>query len=87
MKYTFVTNAVVSFTTEVEAATLEEAIDEASGRSVMSLCHQCCGGGDAEEWSTELDTDSPGKLVDLWCGEDNKGETSAEFMLAKESFE
>lgn len=86
MRYSFVTNAVVSFSIEVEADSLEEAIDKAAEAPIMSLCHQCSGGDSPDEWGTELDTDQPGALVDLWCGDENKGETSAEFMLAKETF-
>lgn len=86
MKYTFVTNGVVSLVTEVEAETLEQAISEAQSRGVQSLCHQCASDVSKEEWSTELDCE-PGQLVDLWCGEENHGETSEEFQRAKEAFE
>ena len=86
MKYTFVTNAVVSLSIDVEAGSLEEAIDLAAEAPIMSLCHQCCGGADPGEWGTELDTDQPGKLVALWCGDASKGESTKEFKAARKVF-
>lgn len=80
MKYIFVINSVISLATEVEAASLEEAINEAKIRSVQSLCYQCSGGS-PEEWSMggELDCDpSVGELVDFFVKGDKKEKPSFE---------
>lgn len=40
-KFAFVIESLVSFATEVEAATLEEAITIAKQRDIRPLCHAC----------------------------------------------
>ena len=68
-KYTFVVAAEFSLQVDVEAASLEEAVDAARAASVMSLCHQCAR-GEVGEWSTsgELDTcPAEADLVEAYC--------------------
>jgi hypothetical protein len=66
VKFIFVVNTTISLATQVEADTLEQAIEAAKSRGPMSLCSQCAPG--ADEWGTsgELDCE-PGmsELVDL----------------------
>lgn len=79
MKFTFVIHAVISMHTDVEADSLEKAIEIAHGRGPMSLCHQCNGGDRdfKEEWKSELDTDpAAGKLIDLYVGGDLEADVS-----------
>jgi hypothetical protein len=67
VKYIFIVEATISLSTEVEAETLEEAVQIAQSRSVKGLCYHCAQSG-PEEWSTggELDCDPSGSsLVDL----------------------
>ncbi len=66
-KYTFVVNTTISMHCDVDAETLDEAIEHAQAAGVMSLCHHCAQshGG---EWSTsgELDGDpASGELVEV----------------------
>jgi len=71
-KYSFVIEAVISMHIDVDAGSLQAAIEEAKSRGPQSLCWQCAR-GDPDEWSTsgELDTDpSMSKLVD--CCVDDK---------------
>lgn len=66
-RYTFVVEAVISSHLTVEAGSLKEAVEKASGASMMTLCHQCASGS-SDEWSTsgELDADPfSSKLVSL----------------------
>ena len=67
MKFSFSVEAVISLYTEVEAATLEEAVNIAQQNSVRSLCHQCAR-GEPDCWNTtgEIDCEpSFCKLVDV----------------------
>lgn len=66
-RYTFVVNAVISMHVDVDAATMDEAIEEAQAASVMTLCHQCAR-GDKGCWNTsgELDTEpASAELVEV----------------------
>jgi hypothetical protein len=68
MKYGFVIEATITLGVEVEADTLEEAIQLAQEAPVQSFCYQCAK-GEKDEWTTsgELDCGAPGDctLVDL----------------------
>ena len=57
-KYIFVVNATISMHVEVEAESLQEALEEAQTRGMMGLCHQCSR-GDEGCWNTsgEIDAD------------------------------
>lgn len=69
--YAFVVNTTISMSTEVTADSLPEAIAEAKGRAVMSLCRQCSN-APANEWSAsgELDGEpADGNLVDFFIDE------------------
>jgi len=86
-RYCFVINATISLHTDVEAESLEEAIEEAKGRVVMSLCHQCAAGepDSRDEWRTsgELDTDPSGaELVDLIVEDLGGANAAAEYERA-----
>jgi hypothetical protein len=53
----------ISIYTDVEAETEEEAIDAASERPMMALCHQCSGGGESREcWVTSGELDGEADL-------------------------
>lgn len=61
-KYLVMAEMTISVHTEVEADTLEEAIEIAQGRPVMGLCHQCAASAgsshaDLEEWRTNGELD------------------------------
>lgn len=65
--YSFSIEAVISMHVEVEAISLDEAVQKAKRAPVMSLCNQCAR-GDAGVWITsgELDADPTGcVLVDV----------------------
>ena len=64
MKYVFVVEATISMSVDVEADSLEAAIEEAQVAGVMSLCHQCAR-GEENAWNTsgELDIGDPGSAV------------------------
>lgn len=57
-KYQFVVEATITMGTDVEADTLEQAIEIAKGRCTMSLCYECAHGEEGC-WNTsgELDAD------------------------------
>jgi hypothetical protein len=63
-KYGFVIEATISMGIDVEADSLEAAIEKAKGAGVMSLCHQCARGEEGV-WNTsgELDCGDPGAAV------------------------
>jgi hypothetical protein len=69
-KYGFLIEATISMGIDVEADSLEEAIEQAQKASVMSLCHQCAHGEEGA-WNTsgELDCGDPGTavLVAVYC--------------------
>jgi hypothetical protein len=74
-EYCFVVNATISMHCEVEAESLEEAVEKAQQAGVLSLCHQCAQ-GEKGQWNTsgELDCgDDPSEweLVDLHIGDDH----------------
>ena len=82
-KYQFSVEAVISMSTDVEAATLEEAIAEAQSRGVQGLCHQCAHGNYAEEWATsgELDCEpAVSKLAAVYCDGEELAEGSLEAL-------
>jgi hypothetical protein len=67
--YTFVIEATISMSVEVEASSLLDAAKQAQNASVMSLCHQCARGDDGA-WNTsgELDCDpSSSTVVAAYC--------------------
>ena len=71
-KYTFVVNTMISLHIDVEAETLEEAVELAQEAPTMSLCHHCAR-THKSEWSTsgEIDGDPAGsKLVDFLVDDD-----------------
>lgn len=73
-KFTFIVEATISLSTDVEAASLEEAVQEAQGRGVQGLCHQCAR-GEPEVWNTsgEIDAEPSGfHLVEAY---DESGNT------------
>ena len=84
-KFTFVTNATISLHLEVEADTVEEAAEKALECSVMGLCYECAG-SHHNEWSTsgELDTGTPGTLVELWKDDECLSQGDEDFELAQE---
>jgi len=63
----FVVETVISMNIEVEADSLEAAIEIVKDAPVISLCHQCAG-GDPGEWCTsgELDCD-PSSCELVYC--------------------
>lgn len=86
--FSFVTCAGITLTTDVEAETLEEAIEIAESRAIQSLCNQCASPDYKEEWGTTGELDgSPGKLVELVIGDDHMSASSTEFALARETFD
>jgi hypothetical protein len=67
MKFSFQVETTISLYTEVEAESLEEAVELAKKNGVQGLCHQCAR-GDPDCWNTtgELDCDPiTCKLVDV----------------------
>lgn len=73
MKFVFVVETKISMNIELDASSIEEAVDLAKNASVMSLCWQCAG-GDAGEWRTsgELDADpASSELVDAYQDDDD----------------
>lgn len=68
MKYTFVINATISLGIEVEAGSLEEAVELAQQADYRGFCHKCSG-HEPGKWSPggELDCGAPSdcELVDL----------------------
>lgn len=70
-KYTFVVEGTISLHTDVEADSLDEAVEIARSRGVMSLCYQCARSQE-DEWATsgELDCE-PGALIEAWEGDTN----------------
>jgi hypothetical protein len=56
-KYLFVVNTTISMHTEVEADSLEEAVELAKNNPVMSLCHQCSSHEDDKYWVTSGEFD------------------------------
>lgn len=82
MKYRFVVKATISLGIEVDAASLEEAIELAQSKGVQGLCHQCAKGA-PNEWTTsgELDCGPPGdcELVDI-----HTDDTAATYACAEE---
>lgn len=73
-EYFICVEAVITLHTTVVATSLEAAIQEATSRSVMTLCHECSRGEPDTEWVTsgELDCDpSDCVLSEVVCnGED-----------------
>ena len=65
-KYSFVVGATITLHVDVEAESLDEAIEFAQGASVMSLCHQCSR-GDLGEWSTSGELDADPASAQLEC--------------------
>jgi hypothetical protein len=67
-EYGFVINVTISLSVDVEADTLEAAMDLARSAGVKSLCHQCAN-HEPGVWCTsgELDCDpTSSELVDLF---------------------
>lgn len=76
MKYSFQVVAGISMHVEVEAASLEEAVEKAQSAGVISLCHQCAGSHHGE-WSTsgELDCDPAAcTLTSVYAGDEELDE-------------
>jgi hypothetical protein len=72
-KYTFVVEATISMNCEVEADSLDEAVELAKEAPIQSLCHQCAK-GEPESWNTsgELDFDVTGtSLSEAWEGDNH----------------
>lgn len=70
MRYSFAIAATITLTTDVEADSLEEAIEEAQSRGTQSLCHQCSVGDCDVEWSLtgKIDCDPASQpLADVTC--------------------
>lgn len=73
--YTFVVEGTVSFSTKVEASSLEEAIDEAKSRPTMSV--PASVGDPDTKWMTEIDCDAcAGTLVDVYFDPESDMELS-----------
>jgi hypothetical protein len=73
-QYCFIVNATISLACEVEAESLEEAVELAQQAPLQTFCHQCAH-GKAGHWNTsgELDCgDDPSEweLVDLHIEDD-----------------
>lgn len=66
-KYTFIINMEISMNTEVEASSLDSAIEEAQSRLPISLCHQCARGEDDAEWCTSGELDGSPAEGELTC--------------------
>jgi hypothetical protein len=65
-KFTFVVGCGISLHLEVEADSIEDAIDKAKEAPVMQLCGHCAEGFEGE-WSTSGELDgTPGELIELW---------------------
>jgi hypothetical protein len=74
VKYSFAIAATITLTTDVEADSLEEAIEEAQSRGTQSLCHQCSTGDVDVEWSLtgEIDCDPcTMPLEDVTCDDED----------------
>lgn len=83
MKYTFSATGTISLHVEVEADSLEEAVEKAKEAPIMGLCHQCASTGDEGEWRTsgELDCDPTySDLTELLIDDE---EAPLEFSKAK----
>lgn len=65
-KYSFVVGATITLHVDVEAESLDEAIELAQGAGVVSLCHQC-GRGEPDEWSTTGEIDADPATSPLEC--------------------
>jgi hypothetical protein len=77
-KYIFVVEATISLGTEVEAESLEEAIEEAKSRAAMSVPYQGQG-DDSVCWTTEIDCEpGDGTLVDFHKGQGETFEKACE---------
>jgi hypothetical protein len=63
MNYQFVVNATITLGVEVEADSLEEAVEKAKDANVLDLCHACSAGKEGQ-WNTsgELDCGAPEDL-------------------------
>ena len=73
-KFSFVVSTSISMSTDVEADTLEQAIEEAKSRGPVGLCHQCSRGEPDEEWITsgEFDCDpGAGDLLGVYEGRED----------------
>jgi hypothetical protein len=70
--YTFVVNVTISLSIDVEADTLEAAMDLARSGGLKSLCHQCAS-HEPGVWCTsgELDCDpTSSELMDIFVDEE-----------------
>jgi hypothetical protein len=77
-KYGFVIEGVITMHLDVEADSLEAAVEVAQASAVMSLCHQCAH-GNADEWSTsgELDCDPESAVLSAVYCDDEEGDLDA----------
>lgn len=63
MKFTFSGMVTVSLYTEVEADSLQEALEIAEQRGIQGLCHQCSGRDHDTQWSLTGELD--GEVVEI----------------------
>lgn len=77
-KYGFVIEAVISMHLDVEADSLESAVEVAQASAVMSLCHQCAR-GEINEWSTsgELDCNPESAVLSAVYCDNEEGDLEA----------
>ncbi len=62
-EFVVVANVTISVHTRIRARSAAAAIEEASGRGMPTLCHQCAGGNPDEDWCTSGELDGePVKL-------------------------
>lgn len=64
-EYSFCIDAGITLHTDVYAASTEDAVKEAIGRPVMTLCSYCASGKPEREWVTSGEIDCDPSQCDL----------------------
>lgn len=80
--YAFVIEATISLSVEVEAKSLQEAVEKAQNAGFMTFCHQCSGGKPGEWAMSELSCDDPSacNLVDTFIDGKSPDEDEADAL-------